>query len=285
MLTRNRFLLILSGALLAAFVLLASGLDTLTLAPAQPFNFKRAEDWAALSATQIMPLIVFALAIYIFLVALILPRHFWRDWRAIVGTMGVMALLVLGIMWLSAVLPAMKLPEAETLLEREEEETAAEEPLPPALPPAELRSVPERPLWVTWLASGVLALFVVGVAFWLGRYFWPTPAPPATALYDLAREAQAALNDLEAGEDFHDVIIRCYMEMGRVLAETREIERPQGMTPHEFEEQLLALGLPSAPVSQLTQLFEATRYGRQTADPAQQQTAVASLQAITEASQ
>ena len=113
---------------------------------------------------------------------------------------------------------------------------------------------------------------------------WPALAPPEeTTLRELGREVQAALDDLEAGDDLHDVIIRCYVEMGRVLAESRAIERPQGMTPHEFEEQLLALGLPSAPVSQLTRLFEATRYGRQTADPAQQQAAVAALQTIAEA--
>jgi hypothetical protein len=130
----------------------------------------------------------------------------------------------------------------------------------------------------------VLALLLAGLVFGIGRYLWPTPAPPdETALHELAREAQTALDDLEAGVDLHDVIIRCYVEMGRVLAESRAIERPQGMTPHEFEEQLLALGLPSAPVSQLTRLFEATRYGRQTADPTQQQAAVAALQAIAEA--
>ena len=284
MLTRNRFLLILIGALLAAFVLLASGLDSLTLSPAQPFDFSRNNEGQGLSANQIMPVIVFALALYVLIVALLLPRRVWQHWPTIAGILGVIALFVVAIMWGSTLLPPLEIETAETVPVEEPEETAVDETLPPPAPTVELLPVPERPLWATWLASGVLALLLAGLVFGIGRYVWPALAPPEeTTLRELGREVQAALDGLEAGEDLHDVIIRCYVEMGRVLAESRAIERPQGMTPHEFEEQLLALGLPSAPVSQLTRLFEATRYGRQTADPAQQQAAVAALQTIAEA--
>jgi hypothetical protein len=39
------------------------------------------------------------------------------------------------------------------------------------------------------------------------------------------------------------------------------LQRERAMTPREFEQRLVDIGLPSQPVSQLTRLFEAVRYG------------------------
>ena len=134
MLTRNRFLLILIGALLAAFVLLASGLDSLTLSPAQPFDFSRNNEGQGLSANQIMPVIVFALALYVLIVALLLPRRVWQHWPTIAGILGVIALFVVAIMWGSTLLPPLEIETAETVPVEEPEETAVDETLPPPRP-------------------------------------------------------------------------------------------------------------------------------------------------------
>jgi hypothetical protein len=81
---------------------------------------------------------------------------------------------------------------------------------------------------------------------------------------ELANKAQAALDDIEEAEiEFDDVIIRCYAEMSQALQSEKGIKREQAVTPHEFENELLAKGFPAHPVRQLTQLFVQVRYGHQ----------------------
>jgi len=102
-------------------------------------------------------------------------------------------------------------------------------------------------------------------------------------LVDLAREAQDALDDIQAGGNLRNAVIRCYAEMSRVISEKRNIERGVTMTSHEFEERLVGAGLPKAPIQQLTRLFEDARYGDRDPGPAEEQRAVACLSAIVTA--
>ena len=78
---------------------------------------------------------------------------------------------------------------------------------------------------------------------------------------ELIRDAEEALKALEAGLEIQNVILHCYFQMSNTLVEERGIEREQAMTVHEFEERLKQKGFPSAPVTQLTTLFEKIRYG------------------------
>jgi hypothetical protein len=77
----------------------------------------------------------------------------------------------------------------------------------------------------------------------------------------IAQHAQKALDEFDAGYDYHDVIIRCYAQMSRVLLEEKGVEREIGMTPHEFENALVRNHFPAEPVIELTRLFEEVRYG------------------------
>jgi hypothetical protein len=96
----------------------------------------------------------------------------------------------------------------------------------------------------------------------------------------LAREAEAALQAVFDGQSLSEVIIRCYLQMVQSVAEARGIEREAAVTPQEFEKYLTSRGIPSAPVRQLTRLFEKVRYSNQPTDKQDEQEAVNCLSAI-----
>lgn len=132
-----------------------------------------------------------------------------------------------------------------------------------------------------WLAPLFMAAVFLALALWQARRWRRGRA--ITVLQRLARESQAALDQLRGGADLKDVVIRCYQEMSQVLQEQRGIQRQETMTPREFERQLVAAGLPAEPVAQLTRLFERVRYGSQSPGQEAEEAAVACLTAITQA--
>jgi len=97
---------------------------------------------------------------------------------------------------------------------------------------------------------------------------------------ELLQEAENAVRALQAGMDFRNVIMRCYMQMTRSLQEEQGIERNYSMTVREFEDWLEYLGFPTIPVHQLTTLFEKVRYGEQNSSDDEEKTAIESLNEI-----
>ena len=82
------------------------------------------------------------------------------------------------------------------------------------------------------------------------------------------------------GLDLKDVIVKCYRQMSLALEKEQGIERKDFMTTREFENLLEAAGIPHDPIHQLTQLFEAVRYGNWQPNPMDEQKAIHCLQAI-----
>jgi hypothetical protein len=73
--------------------------------------------------------------------------------------------------------------------------------------------------------------------------------------------------------------------MSLALKKEQGIELEETMTAREFERLLEARGIPPAPVHQLTQLFEAARYGYRLPTPGDEQTAFDCLNAIVQHAQ
>ncbi|TLN09810.1 DUF4129 domain-containing protein, partial [bacterium] len=96
----------------------------------------------------------------------------------------------------------------------------------------------------------------------------------------IAREAGAALQALEQGADFRNVIVNAYLRMLQIVKEEQGIEREDSVTPREFETLLTARGIAEGPIRQITRLFEKARYGSRAPDPADEQAAIACLTAI-----
>jgi hypothetical protein len=146
-------------------------------------------------------------------------------------------------------------------------------------PQPDLSSNPETPDWLVTVAGIGLALLIVSgsaaIVWLIARQKFFTSVPQEISL-----EARAAIEALEAGGEFQDVILRCYARMSQVLSEQRGVHRESAMTPHEFERLLIKLGFPSEPIRTITHLFEEVRYGSIQQGENGMQMAVSSLNAI-----
>jgi len=268
-------------AALAALLLLAGALRTLTLTSGRPLaldfswllRFETYEgelraEWLFV-AVRLLVLIALVLAPLALIVALVDRRLRRRVLRGMVSV-GMLFLL------------ARAIQNAERPPFESQEPLAEESAIPQADALAgDTFSAPAG--WVVWSVSGgiaLLAIAVVGGGLWM---LWQRHQPQPAPLELLAQEAGVALEALREGGDLRAIVIRCYAEMERVVATTRGVQRQDAMTAREFELQLQRLGLPQAPVMELVQLFEAARYGRRAPGALDEQRAIASLSAIVAA--
>ena len=124
------------------------------------------------------------------------------------------------------------------------------------------------------------ALLTVGVL--LAKLYLTQQISPESLQYsEIDDSAKNAI--VEIGEpfiSFDDVIIRCYVEMSRLLQAQEGLQRSRAMTTYEFEQALIARGFPSRPIRQLTRLFEKVRYGRHHAVERDERIAVECLSEI-----
>ncbi len=136
--------------------------------------------------------------------------------------------------------------------------------------------------WVVWalsLTAGLIAaVAIVGVVNQIRKN-----RAAAQPLEEIARQAEAAIGELELGANLRNTIIRCYIEMSQVVADARGVRRGNTVTAREFITYLLRAGLPERPVERLTELFEKARYGTGETMPEDESAALSSLQAIVNA--
>jgi hypothetical protein len=178
--------------------------------------------------------------------------------------------------------PSDETPTEEVLVEGP---TATASIIEETLPtePAEavpMQPPPSAPDWMVTVTVIVLAVFLAGILAVLWIAFSGRFRRPISISDEISLEVQAALDELEAGGDFPDVVIRCYARMSQVLQEARGLAREESMTPHEFETSLIQYGFPEVAVHNLTRLFEDVRYGSLKADEKGTAVAVESLSAI-----
>ena len=117
------------------------------------------------------------------------------------------------------------------------------------------------PAWMVWGSSiGVALLFtgLVALGLWLYYRRHVKHYEPSERL---VLEAEKAISALQSGEDFKNVIIRCYFQMSQVIYSERGIQRDLAMTASEFEQALEEKGFPREPIHYLTKIFEEVRYG------------------------
>ena len=149
-----------------------------------------------------------------------------------------------------------------------------------AAPPPETFS-PEQvsPIW-SYLITLVIVTALGVLIWWIWRAWSKSQEQEDLPLKDFALIARASLDDLNAGAEWEDVIVRSYVQMGEVVKARRGIRRDIEMTPNEFSERLIAAGLPASPVQRLTRLFERVRYSPHSAGESEVAEAVACLNEI-----
>ena len=138
---------------------------------------------------------------------------------------------------------------------------------------APLGSVPTLLFWLVGI--GLLVGSIL-----LGIWIFTPSSRRETTIELVGGEAEKAWQALMSGLDLKDVIIKCYRQMSLTLEQEQGIERKDSMTTREFEYLLEAAGIPHDPIHQLTQLFEAARYGNWLPNSVDEENAIHSLQAI-----
>jgi hypothetical protein len=150
--------------------------------------------------------------------------------------------------------------------------------LPPTAAPLPTSPLGSPPPLLNWLVALGLAVIAALVAVWLIR----SSSGPEKDISRVGLAAENARQALLAGLDLKNVILQCYRQMSQALQQEQGIERQAYMTTREFERLLEESGVPHDPVHELTQLFEAVRYGRWHPDPGDEQKAIRCLDAIIE---
>jgi hypothetical protein len=269
---RNAFSLVLVA--LAATALVALALPAVHLGPGLPlpsvahgeFQLGSPDGVAAAPVLPVHRAVLVVLAAGLGLVLLLVL------WRALRGAPRRIVLRWAG-RGLLAVLGAAVALMLLALLARPGPPIPVALPAPPP-PPAARTPLGPPPSPLLWIVAAGLVLAAALVTARLLRPCAPAADP---LLLRLGLEAERAQAALAAGADARGVILACYARMTAALAEGRGIERPGPTTAREFVEQLGALGLPRAPVGELTALFEGVRYGRRAPTPAEEARAVACL--------
>jgi hypothetical protein len=272
--TKNIALLLLSAALISV-ILLAASLSNLQLHPGSPFpgggNSGDSANPAAASPSlksYSFPILQGILALIFLILVIYVPIRMMALVNVKVILRLVLAMVILLV--LIFLLPHLDLGQPAYI---PSEPSGISTPPSFDYPVTPLGRPPQALIWLVIIGIGLgLSVFI----FTLVKG-WLRP-PPVEA--ELLQDAEAAVNDLKAGADLKNVIIRCYLQMTRSLQEERGIERNYAMTVREFETRLNSLGFPAAPVHQLTSLFEKLRYGEQAMDANDEQVAVESLSQI-----
>ena len=274
---RQRWLFFSLCATIGALILLAASLPQLVFRPGRPFVLGAGPEGAGTPDralpnladggfwSMVLPLISLAMLVSLAL-GLIFSARLRRELlQRIVGVVVALLLFYLVVGFLRGA-PAQpeQLPPGST---QPPNQSAAAERLP--------AFVAQPPQWLVVLVSVALIALLCG-GIW---FFWRRQRVPENPL---VAPAQQALASIEAGEDLHDTVLRCYIEMSRILGEQRGIVRHQAVTPREFEQQLMAAGLRDGHIRQLTRLFEGVRYGARRPTHRDERAAVDCLTAIVE---
>lgn len=123
-------------------------------------------------------------------------------------------------------------------------------------------AIEAAPTWINnataLVISLVLAAIVIPVLLYLFR---PQPEVEPLPTMAIADQAKQTIKHIESGFDLRNAILNCYAQMLNTVHQSRGIMRRAAMTAHEFETELIKLGLPASSVKRLTQLFETVRYG------------------------
>jgi len=189
----------------------------------------------------------------------------WREILSVLLDIFIIVLMVGTVLFLIVSL----LPEGEAVQTAQEVQIA--EAAPVVRSP--LGPVPPSLLWVVGIILGIVCILV---AFWIVN----SVLRKKDTIDLLQWEAEKAYQAILSGQDFKNVILKCYHQMSEALKHERGIEREYYMTTGEFERLLKKEGIPVEPIHKLTSLFEVVRYGIQQPSRQEEQSAIECLSAI-----
>jgi hypothetical protein len=260
------FLILAAGMLF----LIASGLPRLILSMGMPLpEIELGQGTLAIAeqkARYVIPINELLKVVFLAILARLLFFYYkmikqmkWKDWWFILSIL----LGILGVSGILFVLFYFSLHSLNSVIVKTPWPTplqALKSPLGPA------------PVILLW----IVGFFLAGLTAIIGYRFFTsksrTEAGGASHLIEL--EALRAKEAIQSGQDFKDVITRCYRQMCLALEQERKIEREKYMTVEEFENLLESAGAPQKSVRELTRLFEDVRYGNWNPGSGEEQKAI-----------
>jgi hypothetical protein len=271
----KRKALILLGLVMIIMVIIAASLPRLEFQPGMPLP--RLENsqlvivsveekpFVAISVNEFFE-VLFVLILagsMLYVMYKLLRGANWKDLTTFIGWILFISLIVGGFIFLILLLPESK------------DSVPMELPIPTPTPPvtSPLGPVPPILLWLVGIGLVVISILI-------GIWIFGSATGRATTIDLVGLEAEKAWQALIIGLDLKDVIIKCYHQMSLALEKEQGIERKDFMTTREFEDLLEAAGVPHDPIHQLTQLFEAVRYGNWQPNMMDEQKAINCLEAI-----
>ena len=287
---KRKALLLTSALAIILLTLLSAGLSDLQFSPPHTGNFGgetvRPVDQNLVEVARKFEetpwwkqgLLVGGFFLALLLSLIFMPAEFRKAFFKRLFWLGVFAVIVFAFVKPSESDPEITMPEemlsSAYTLEMGEESVGA--------PPEVYQPEEVAPIWGYLISFLILLIFAL-LFWWLWRVWDRARQVEELPRKKLRRIAQASLDDLAEGAAWEDVIIRSYVEMGKVVNERRGIARDVEMTPHEFALHLVSAGLPATPVHELTRLFERVRYSPHRADEREIARAVVCLEEIAEA--
>jgi hypothetical protein len=272
--SEKRKTLIWLGLVMLITVMIAASLSQLELRPGMPLPHVDNSQVVISPDTQELPVvfpvsdvlkILFALTLAGFMLYAI--YRIIRSLRWAIVRSSVQTILVIILIAGSLIFLIMLLPGTQDAL-------YMELPVPTQLPPVTSPLGPV-PILLLWLVGIAVLISSILLGIWVF-----SPSRQKTTIDLLGLEAEKAQQALLIGLDLKDVILKCYSEMSLAVEKEQGIERADFMTTREFEDLLEAAGIPHTPIHQLTQLFEAVRYGNWQPNSMDEQKAIHCLQAI-----
>ena len=269
---------------LAAVMLLATGLDEMRLGPGRPLGLERsAGKGFALPSLNFMDddtpvwkilLLWLAFVVNLALFFLLLPPELRRRTlnQLISFAIGVLALL-LALRYRLLKLPEMPGEAAEQGGAASPSTATGVQALPP----------PQVAPWITYVASLIVLWVLLWVLYSAYRSWRRYRTRRSLVLGDIAQIARMSLAQLAAGRQWTDVVTQAYARMTDTVRARRGIQREPWSTPREFAARLVHTGLPVSSVDELTRLFESVRYGGRLSDDMAARRAAACLDSILRA--
>jgi hypothetical protein len=280
---KKLWIILLAALALGALTVLAIGLDQIPFREAQQFSQKEATDVQGISAREVVDawmsvpiwkqvvLWVLLGMLVILLAMLMSPEMRKRLILLFIRT----TLTLIGVYYLlknygADFFTALNI-QGVALTEQAKAVNSV---------PAPVFEPPQASSAVSYVISFIFALLWV-LLLWRLYHAWKKYSDVnRSPLEEIAKIARSSLRDLSDGRDSSDVIIKCYLRMGDIVADKRQLHREAAMTPQEFALRLERAGLPGDAVQRLTRLFEAVRYGDRKSSPREVNEAVGCLNTI-----
>jgi hypothetical protein len=272
-LKRKKRIILILALMAIILVILAAGLPELELKSGRALEFTPGESSPGNEILSIAVILMTIYRVILILAGVLFPLAIIFFLRTKAGRKRLLVLVIVAAAFLLIMGNVDKLK-----LDVEPLELAPIEALEESPKNVQEEEMEDPPYWFITLISFIISAVILGLVIYLWYRFKPRP----DSLDEVAQKAEETIEEIKAGGNLKQGIIRCYFEMSEAMDKERGVKRQVAMTTREFESRLGEAGLDLSPVIRLTRLFEKVRYGDRDLGKSEENEAVSCLTEIIE---